>query len=127
VTEPGPSFAVELLLRQHDGTPLAFCPSGLAKNWNVPGRLGSYLIRCRLPFLNLANGSYAIDLMLAVSGQYFLDEVPAALRFTVMPTAIGAMNWEFHQRTNQGSFYWDVEFDHEPSGARQTSAALRGE
>jgi hypothetical protein len=118
VTAPIPVFSIELLLRQGDGTPLAFCPSGLAQNWHINGTPGKHRIRCQLPSLLLANGPYAIDLMLAVSGRYFVDEVLAALRFHIEPTAIGDMNWEFHQRTNQGCFYWDVKFAKE--SARMT-------
>ncbi len=108
------SIEFELLLRQKDGLPVAFCPSGWARDWRVMAKPGALRVRCRLPQLQLSEGTYSVDLMLAHDAQ-FLDAVESALSFTIESAAIGPRNWRFDQARNQGCLLWDVLFELETS------------
>jgi lipopolysaccharide transport system ATP-binding protein len=115
------SLAVELILRQQDGLAVAFCPSGLAKDWHINAAAGRARVRCRLPRLNLARGPYTLDLILAVSGVGFVDYVESGLGFAVESAAVGPRNWGFEQGRGQGCFLWDVAFEMDgAAGARAT-------
>ncbi len=103
-------FSVELILRQQDGLPVAFAPSGLAKEWELSPDPGIIRVRCRLPPLTLAAGSYSIDLIAAFTNHSFLDCVESALAFHVETSAIGERSWAFRQSRGQGFLYWDVTF-----------------
>jgi lipopolysaccharide transport system ATP-binding protein len=103
-------IAVELVLRQADGLPVAFAPSGLSRGWEIDAEPGSYRVTASLPKLQWAAGEYALDLILCRSGQYFIDYVEGALYFTIEETAIGPANWQFQQSMGQGSHLLDVDF-----------------
>ena len=105
---------VELILRQKDGIPVAFCPSGYLREWHIDGMTGLVRVRCQLPELLLARGSYSIDLILAHTGTAFLDYIESGLGFTIESAAVGPRNWSFDQVRNQGCFIWEAEFATEP-------------
>jgi lipopolysaccharide transport system ATP-binding protein len=104
-------FSVELLLRQQDGLPVAFAPSGLGKGWEINPPPGEITVRCRLPKAHYAAGPYSIDVIAAVTGMQFLDYVESGLGFEVEGVAIGGRNWSFSQNGGQGYAVWDVEFE----------------
>jgi lipopolysaccharide transport system ATP-binding protein len=104
-------FAVELILRQQDGMPVAFAPSGLAQGWELDRLPGEVTVRCQLPPARLASGGYSVDLITAVSGTYpLLDHIESGLTFAVDSSAIGDRNWLFRQAVGQGCTVWDVTF-----------------
>jgi hypothetical protein len=103
-------FSVELLLRQKDGIPLAFAPSGLACDWEVRAIPGTLNIRCLLPQLKLGVGEYSLDLIVADTGRGFFDYVESAVRFLVEEVAIGPRGWCFRQDRGQGAFLMDVQY-----------------
>lgn len=103
-------FSVELILRQQDGLPVAFAPSGLAQGWELSPRPGIIRIRCQLPPLHYASGTYSVDLIAAQAGQAFLDYVESGLTFHIENSAIGERHWSFRQSCGQGFLYWDVQF-----------------
>jgi lipopolysaccharide transport system ATP-binding protein len=109
-TDGGPPFSIELMLRQADGIPAAFAPSGLAQDWDIHSGPGRVRVRAQLPPLRLAAGRYSIDLILAESGIRFLDRVESAVAFHVDSSAVGNRNWQFKQGTGQGHSLWDVRF-----------------
>ena len=74
------TFSVELILRQADGVPVAFIPSGLAQDWHVDANWGTAVILAELPPTRMAAGVYYIDIMLADEESLFLTE----------------LNWRFH-------------------------------
>lgn len=104
-------FAVELILRQQDGLPVAFAPSGLALGWELDRGPGEVTVRCRLPAARLASGGYSVDLITALSGTQFLDYIESGLTFSVDSSAIGDRNWLFRQALGQGCMAWDVTFE----------------
>jgi lipopolysaccharide transport system ATP-binding protein len=103
-------FSVDLILRQQDGTPIAFCPSESATGWLVDMPPGRIRVRCRLPAVPLGRGEYSIDVNLAVTGVMLLDRVESALRFTIASALVGPKNWDFVQGPNSGAVLWDVQF-----------------
>jgi lipopolysaccharide transport system ATP-binding protein len=103
-------FSIELILRQQDGLPVAFAPSGLSQGWEIDGKVGEITIRCKLPRLSYAAGRYSIDLIAAVTGSQFLDYVESGLCFDLEGTPIGERNWTFSQSRGQGYALWDVTF-----------------
>lgn len=104
-------FAVELILRQQDGVPVAFAPSGLARGWEVDGYPGKLVIRCKLPPAFLAAGKYSIDLMTVQTKKQILDHIESAINFTIDSSSIGNKNWNFTQTKGQGHQLWDVEYE----------------
>jgi lipopolysaccharide transport system ATP-binding protein len=117
-------FAIELLLRQQDGMPVAFVSSGVAKNWRVEAHPGDITVRCRLPHLHLARGDYSIDLKLATLGFDYLDQIESGLNFCVDSTALGEATWNFSQSKGFGCLFWDVDFMVEPSGPEDQPSGL---
>ncbi len=109
VQEPT-TFSVELILRQADGVPVAFAPSGLAQDWQITAERGLTVIHAKLPSVKLAIGRYSIDLMLAEAGIRFFDLIESAITFNIDGAAIGKKNWSFTQRSGQGHELWDVRF-----------------
>lgn len=111
-------FSVELILRQQDGVPVAFAPSGLASGFELDVGPGPVTVRCRLPPAKYAAGLYSIDLIAATTGVQFLDYIESGLSFEVEGVAIGERNWAFSQAIGQGCIVWDVQFSREesPSG-----------
>jgi lipopolysaccharide transport system ATP-binding protein len=108
--DAGPSFGVELILRQADGIPTAFAPSGLAQDWEVHPAPDPVRIRAALPPLRLAAGRYSIDILLAETGIAYLDRVESAVTFSVDSSALGNRSWQFRQARGQGHSLWDVRF-----------------
>jgi hypothetical protein len=104
-------FSLELLLRQQDGLPVAFAPSGLAKGWEVNQPPGEITVRCRLPAARYAAGPYSIDVIAALTGMQFLDYIESGLGFEVEGVAIGDRNWSFDQNRGQGYAVWDVDYE----------------
>jgi lipopolysaccharide transport system ATP-binding protein len=115
-------FSVELILRQADGLPVAFAPSGLAFDKEIEGIPGIITVRAQLPPARLAIGDYSIDIILADTGVGFFDYIESAIAFTVESAAIGKRNWSFSQRRGQGHELWDVKF----SVVTREHSALRG-
>ncbi|OKH54247.1 hypothetical protein NIES2101_07710 [Calothrix sp. HK-06] len=116
------TFSVELLLRDAQDLPIAFSPSGLSKDWEIEGEAGSRVtIRCKLPEMNLAQGKYSIDLILAIPATKLLDYVESGLFFIISNSAIGNRNWSFVQSTGQGCLLWDVKYDLEEYSINDTN------
>jgi homopolymeric O-antigen transport system ATP-binding protein len=113
VTSPA-RFSVELVLRDDNETPIAFSRSGLSQDLEFPSRPGEATIRCELPRLQLAQGTYSLDLILAQAGVRFYDYLESGLKFTVQEAAIGARNWSFRQSRGQGCLLWDVKYQMRP-------------
>jgi lipopolysaccharide transport system ATP-binding protein len=103
-------FSIELVLRDQQGMPIAFSPSGLGQGVEYSCRVGRHRIRCHISRLDLAEGNYALDIMLAETRVRFLDYLESALRFTIGPTQIGPRNWNFSQRGGQGCFLLPVSY-----------------
>jgi lipopolysaccharide transport system ATP-binding protein len=118
-------FSVELILRQADGIPIAFAPSGLAKDWEVDAAIGTVMIRAELPALALAAGGYSIDIILGETGVRFLDCIESAISFNVDSTSIGERNWHFFQNRGQGHYLWDVTY-HKEIQTQDLAAPLLG-
>jgi len=108
-------FSVELILRQQDGIPVAFAPSGLAYDWELQPEPGLVTVRAHLPPLRYARGTYSIDVILADTGKGFFDYVESAICFSIESAAIGERNWSFSQTRGQGFELWDVRFSMDDS------------
>lgn len=104
-------IGVELVLRQADGVPVAFAPSGLMQGFDVEARPGQLRVRATLPPAWLAVGPYSIDLALAESGVRLLDHVESGVKFHVDSAAFGGRHWGFFQNRSQGHMLWDVKFE----------------
>jgi lipopolysaccharide transport system ATP-binding protein len=102
------TFGVEMVLRQFDGTPIAFTSSGLVQDWEIASATGHVIVTATTPSLDLAAGEYSLDLVVAQTGRAFLDYVQSALRFTIEQTAIGVRRWTFQQSEGRGALLWNV-------------------
>lgn len=115
VMEPT-TFCIELILRQADGVPIAYSPSGLAKDWEVEGTPGNLIIKAELPAMELAAGGYSVDIILGETGLRILDRIESAISFSIDSTAIGKRHWQFPQGRG-GSLLWDVGYSVEDNSA----------
>lgn len=106
-------FSVEIVLRDAKNHPVAFSPSGLGKDQEFEAFKDEekMIIDCQLPPLNLAQGIYYLDIMLAEPGIRFFDNIESAISFKLEGTAIGSRNWSFNQDTNQGCFLWNISYN----------------
>jgi lipopolysaccharide transport system ATP-binding protein len=107
-------IGVELLLRQADGVPVAFAPSGLVQDNDLFAQPGLLTVKASLPPAFLAIGPYSIDLGLAESGVRSLDYIESGIKFHVDSAAFGSRNWSYRQNYGQGHTVWDVRFDFRP-------------
>ena len=115
------TFCVELILREADGSPIAYAPSGFAKDWEVDGARGTVTIKAELPALALAAGGYSMDVILGETNVRILDRIESAVSFDVDSTAIGKRNWLFSQGRG-GSMLWDVNYRLEEKSGTQAFA-----
>jgi lipopolysaccharide transport system ATP-binding protein len=107
-------IGVELLLRQADGVPVAFAPSGLVQDNDLSSQPGFVTVRASLPPAFLAVGPYSIDLALAESGVCLLDYIESGIKFHVDTAAFGSRNWSYLQNHGRGHTLWDVTFEFLP-------------
>ena len=104
-------FSIEIVLRNEQGIAIAFSPGGLGKNIEFEcSQNTNETLYCELPPLQLAQGTYYIDLMLADPGVKFFDYIESALSFVIEQSSIGTRNWSFTQNTDQGCFLWDINY-----------------
>jgi ABC-type polysaccharide/polyol phosphate transport system ATPase subunit len=104
-------FGVELLLRQADGIPVAFAPSGLMQDFDFEAQPGRCTVRAALPPACLAVGGYSIDVALAESGVRLLDNVESGVKFHIDSAAFGRRHWVYSQSHGHGHMLWDVKFE----------------
>ena len=113
------SYAVEFILRQQDGLPVATASSGIRPIQEFKGRNGDvHTIRCSLPPLTLAKGDYSFDLIVSIPYVDVLESIESAIGFTVDSSAVGESHWSFTQDDRRGCFYLDVEYSGRVSSAR---------
>ena len=103
-------IGVELVLRQGDGVPVAFAPSGLLHDFDLEAPPGRLTVRASLPPAWLAVGPYSIDVSLAESGIRLLDCVESGVKFHMDSASFGSRHWGFFQNRGQGHALWDVKF-----------------
>ena len=103
-------FSVELLLRDHKLDPVAFCAGGHQHDFIVTptGELSSVVVD--IENIDLAGGSYFVDLMLVDTGREYLDVIDSALSFEAIPREIGSARWTFGQSRGQGCVLLDARF-----------------
>ncbi len=73
-------IAVELVLRQADGVPVAFAPSGRVQDLEFNAEPGRMILRAGLPPALLAIGAYSIDLRLLETDVLEFDQIESAIR-----------------------------------------------
>jgi lipopolysaccharide transport system ATP-binding protein len=103
------SLAPEYLIRDENKHPVAFCPTGLQQGFRSRLNAGHYRVSARCPGLDLASGTYFIDLMLAESGVRFFDYYECGLSFAVRDSARPPNGWVFTQKHGQGCFSFAME------------------
>lgn len=103
-------FSVELLLRDHKLDPVGFCAGGFQQDFIVTptGDMSSVLVD--LGGVDLAGGSYFVDVMLVDTGKEYLDVIDGALSFEVIPREVGSAKWTFGQSRGQGCVLLDARF-----------------
>jgi lipopolysaccharide transport system ATP-binding protein len=99
----------EYLIRDGDQIPILFAPTGLFQGFQQTLQPGRYRITSRCPGLQLASGTYFIDLMLAESGRRFFDSYECGLCFTVDDLPRPPHGWSFNQKRGQGCLPLAVE------------------
>ncbi len=103
------SLAPEYLIRDENLQPIAFSPTGLQQGFRAQLNPGRYRVSARCPGLNLASGTYYIDLMLADSGVRWFDYYECGLTFTVRESARPPNGWIFTQKRGQSCRSFEVE------------------
>ncbi len=99
----------EYLIRDDHQNPVLFAPTGLFQGFQQTLLPGRYRITSRCPGLQLASGTYYIDLIVAESGLRFYDYYECGLCFSVDDLPRPPHGWSFHQKGGQGSLPLAVE------------------
>jgi len=102
VAERDIAISTEYLIRDNNGLPILFSPTGLQQNITLQLGSGRHRVTAACPALGLATGSYAIDLMLVESGVRSFDYCESALRFEVTEFQSRPHRWGFAQTQGQG-------------------------
>jgi lipopolysaccharide transport system ATP-binding protein len=108
-------FSVELLVRDNQLEPVGFCAGGLQKDFVVEPSSEFVGVVVDIANVDLAGGTYYVDVMLVESGVKYFDFVDRALSFDVSPRIVGASNWSFSQSRRQGSVLLDARFSSKAS------------
>jgi lipopolysaccharide transport system ATP-binding protein len=108
------SYGVELTLRQSDASPIGVAPSVLAQDWEIAGKPGRLRIRAQFPPLQLARGSYALDIALTKIDARSFDRLDSAITFEMAGSALGSRHWDFSQAFGKGALLLDIQFRTEP-------------
>jgi lipopolysaccharide transport system ATP-binding protein len=97
------TISVEIVLRDANSNPVMFGPVGLAQGFKQSFMPGHHTLSFDLYFPQLAEGRYALDLLLVESGIQTYECLEAAITFDVLPTHNLRTGWRFRQATGQGS------------------------
>ena len=93
-------FGPELLVRDASSIPILFFSLALTRGTTYRLERGSHRLAYCLSLPPLADGPYAMDLMLAQPRRRFYDYVESGLRFSVVGS--GSVGWSFTQARGQG-------------------------
>lgn len=102
VAERDIAISTEYLIRDNNGLPILFSPTGLQQNVTLRLGSGRHRVTAACPALGLATGSYTIDLMLVESSVRCFDYCESALRFEVTELHSRPNRWGFSQTQGQG-------------------------
>ena len=91
----------EFLIRDHDGVPTLFAPTGHYGGFSCNLSPGTYELRSTCSGLRLASGIYLVDVALAHSGSKFFVYYKSALRLEISEIAYGDNRWHYTQRLQQ--------------------------
>ena len=118
VAERDIAVSTEYLIRDTNGVPVLFSPTGLQQNITLKLTAGRHRITAAFPAIGLASGSYSVDLILAQSGVRMFDCCECALTFEVTDYTSRPHGWRFTQASGQGCV---------PFAAQVTATALPAE
>jgi lipopolysaccharide transport system ATP-binding protein len=104
------SFSVEVLIRNARFEPIGFSPGGHHRSFAVSPDGSWSRIRVSIRNLDLAAGTYYVDLILVESGGRCFDYVENALEFQVAPEPMGPKGWIFRQSYEVGCVLLDAEY-----------------
>lgn len=97
-------YSIEILIKDRDKSPILFSPIGLMNGWKSNAKSGETLsLNTELILPTLASGIYYIDLILVISGKFFIHYVEDALNIKVKDNFILDTGWNFKQSGGQGS------------------------
>jgi lipopolysaccharide transport system ATP-binding protein len=117
------ALSTEYLIRDNNGLPILFSPTGLQQNITLQLGSGRHRITAACPALGLATGSYTIDLMLVESGVRAFDYCESALQFEVTEFHNRPYRWGFAQTQGQGFMPFAVQVTVETVSAQGGSCA----
>jgi lipopolysaccharide transport system ATP-binding protein len=109
VAERDITVSTEYLIRDNNGAPILFSPTGLQQGITLRLGAGRHRITAACPPLRLATGGYAIDLMLVESGVRTFDYCESALQFDVTEYHNRPHGWRYTQGHGQGYMPFEVQ------------------
>ena len=105
------NVSTEYLIRDTNGSPILFSPTGLQQNITLHLGIGRHRITAACPPLGLASGLYSIDLMLVESGTRTFDCCESALQFEVTEYRSRPHGWRYNQTHRQGFMPFQVQVE----------------
>ncbi len=102
------TFWLEALVRDGEGNPILFAPTGLTQDFKRNVTPGRYTLGYDLQLPSMASGEYSLDLNLAGGYFGFHDYLEQALRFTITAPSVMEMAWEYLQSRGQGCVLFEV-------------------
>lgn len=102
------TLSPEYLIRDNNGSPILFSPTGLQQGVALRLGAGRHRLTAECPALRLATGMYSVDLMLAESGVRTYDHCESALQFEVTEYRSRPHGFRFSQQHGLGHMPFEV-------------------
>ena len=103
-------FSVELLVRDSQHEPVAFCAGGYQRNFVVDPTSEFLKVAIDIQNIDLAGGTYYVDVMIVDTGVKYFDCIDRAISFDVTHRSSALSKWSFTQSRRQGSVLLDAHF-----------------
>lgn len=103
-------ISFEVIIRDINGYPIIFLPSGLRFNQEFDIDIGRHHLICDIPYLPLAQGKYFIDLILAKKKDKFYDYIERGLKFNITQSDPKHTGYQYNQNSRQGSVHIEADF-----------------
>jgi hypothetical protein len=104
-------ISFEILLKNHYKQPFILIQNGLKNSTPINLQPGRYKILLKFPELEIASGSYYIDVAVGEPNIKYFDYIEDALSLEVQSPADQLTHWTFSQSTNQGSLVHNCAID----------------
>jgi lipopolysaccharide transport system ATP-binding protein len=105
------TYGIEFILKDELGTPLGFCPSDFQNGLKFTAKPGIYTHRCTLRSMELFEGRYSLNVMLANPLVSHYEVIESAFVFDLSYTPFPGTTRRISQQGGQGALALDFAFE----------------